>query len=125
MAAGVRLLHRKLRGVMLVLPHPTQRYKVPYLCPACGVTHERKTYHLRLDGEGAVIVSKEVFERLREMGLPDLQVMNEVQKPPSQTIQVNAPSHQPKQYEEVRVGRLTLIKNKLVRPRSRGKYQVG
>lgn len=86
---GVRLGHETLRGVTYTVEHPTRRYKEPYLCPACGTVHLRKTYHLRLDGDGTVIVSREIFQRLRQAGLPGLVVLNEVKHPPNQTLQID------------------------------------
>ena len=52
------------------------------VCPTCHTVHERKTYHLNLDDTGAVIVSPVVFERLKEIGLAGLEIVNEVAKPP-------------------------------------------
>lgn len=105
---GVRLTHARLRGGTLVVEHPRIRYVVPYHCLVCGIRHERKTYHLRLDGEGAVIVSETVLEHLREIGLEalGLRVENEVRRPPAQVIAMDG--------RAVRGGRLYVPEGRLV-----------
>jgi hypothetical protein len=84
--AGVRLHHPTLRAgegttltyvVELPLPMMTQR-----LCPVCGKVHGNKAIHLRLDGNGDVIVSTEVFAALLTVFLGGLEVANEIDKPP-------------------------------------------
>lgn len=119
--AGVRLVHDTIRGGTFIVEHPRRRYRVPYLCPACGTVHQRKTYHLAIDGEGAVIVSPKVFERLRESGLPGLQVSNEVRNPPTIRLEIG---NEVKVFEPQgvaragdRLPRLTVLRNKLLQPR--------
>lgn len=85
---GVRLTHETLRGVRVTVEHPTRAYRAPLMCPACGTTHRKKTYHLDLDGEGSTIVSPEVLQRLREAGLPGFSISNEVKRPPAQRVSV-------------------------------------
>jgi hypothetical protein len=118
---GVRLVHDSLRGGKYVVEHPTRRYRVPLLCPSCGKVHEHKAYHLELDGEGAVIVSEKVFQRLREAGLPGLSVANAVRRPPTIRLQIG---DQLQAFEAVgyakapgRLPRLTVLRNKLKSPR--------
>lgn len=88
---GIRLVHATLRGVLFCIEHPTRKLQYPMLCGRCSgldksVTHSQKTYHLQLDGEGAVIVSREVLARLEEIGLPllGLRIENAVSRPPTQ-----------------------------------------
>lgn len=83
---GVRLAHPSLRGITYVVEDPFRPYTVPYLCQTCQTTHNMKSYHLELDGEGAVIVSTTVYERLQELGMAGLVLMNEVKEPPPITI---------------------------------------
>lgn len=66
-----------------------RKYKAPYACPQCQVVHLNKTVHLKLDAEGTTIVSREVFEDLRRAGLPELEFLNIVEKPPAQTISIS------------------------------------
>ena len=123
--SGVRLVHDSKRGGIYVVLHPTRTYKEPFLCPTCSATHQKKAIHLKLDGEGAVIVSEQVFERLRECGLPHLEVSNEVHKPPNQIVGIGA---QPGRFDilehEVTGGKLLVLKNKLRTQRKR-KYTDG
>lgn len=65
MAEGVRLRHGQLRSVMYVV-ESARKYKAPLLCSHCGTTHEQKTYHLRLDAHGEVVVSPEIWESLKK-----------------------------------------------------------
>lgn len=121
--AGVRLTHETLRGVTYVVG-TRRRYTVPVLCPKCGTTHTHKTYHLDLDGEGAVIVSPTIFERLREVGLPGLRLENEVLRPPNQSVSIEI-GGTPMQMKVApanghRPNRLTVLKNKLLQPRLSG-----
>lgn len=65
-----RLRHPTLTDVNFTVVH-YRPYPVPYLCPACGEAHRFKTYHLRLDAAGEVVVSDTIYERLAELdGLP-------------------------------------------------------
>jgi hypothetical protein len=67
---SVRLRHPTLRGVTFTVVH-YRRYTVPMACGVCGSIHTHKTYHLRLDSQGEVVVSDTVAERLAELeGLP-------------------------------------------------------
>jgi hypothetical protein len=60
------------------MPMMTQR-----LCKACGKTHGNKAIHLRLDGNGDVIVSEEIFAALQAVFLGGLEVANGVSAPPT------------------------------------------
>lgn len=67
---SVRLRHPSLRNCVFAVVHYRPLREVMY-CGSCGTTHTHKTYHLRLDDHGEVVVSEEVYERLRELdGLP-------------------------------------------------------
>ncbi len=85
---GVRLVHETLRGGELLIEDRSRPYLVGWFCLSCQREHRHKTYHLRLDGEGAVIVSTTIYERLRAIGLErvGLAVANEVAKPPAQIV---------------------------------------
>lgn len=110
---------------MFVVLHPTRKYTEPFLCPTCSVTHLKKAIHLQLDAQGAVIVSDGVFERLRECGLPHLEVSNEVRKPPHQIVGIGAQAGRFDILEhEVTGNKLLVFKNRLRAPRKR-KYADG
>lgn len=117
--AGIRLRHKAGRRGSAIVVHPTRKLRAPMLCGKCGTTHVFKTIHLDFDDEGCTIVSKEVFQRLREAGLPDLTVENEVLKPPARTLNLGEPIEINPRYDVVEVsgGRLTVLKNKLFKPR--------
>lgn len=83
--SGVRLVHPTLRGCVLLVPDPSRPLAGRHTCPLCAVEHPCKTYHLRLDGEGAVIVSTTVWERLRHLET-GLRAMNGVRRPPALII---------------------------------------
>lgn len=79
---GIRLHHESLTAPATVAVECARGYRQPYQCPLCGTTHMHKTVHLNLDNKGDVIVSKGVWEDLKDV--PDLPftVANEVKKPP-------------------------------------------
>lgn len=84
---GIRLHHPQYRAaegttINYVVETP-QEYPVPYNCPACGVQHDRKAIHLRLDSNGDVIVSQQVYEALLTVPtMAGLVLENEVSNPP-------------------------------------------
>lgn len=92
--AGVRLVHPTLRNTIFLVERPDRPYRAPVDCATCTppnaktpVRHYVKTYHLKLDAQGAVIVSEQILEQLRQVpGLAGLDVSNVVKKPPAQTV---------------------------------------
>ena len=70
---------------------------VPVWCPTCKEFHEDKIYHITLDGEGNSIVSPEIYQRLQECN-SDLELMNEVSKPPAIRLDMDAHSESPTLY---------------------------
>ncbi len=93
-AQGIRIRHKTLRGVLLVvrdqkrpIPNP-HNYKLP-ICSTCKVPHDVKTYHLKLDDEGTIIVSKTIYEKLSALDdKAGFETANTVNNPPTQTLQV-------------------------------------
>lgn len=87
---GVRLHHPTLRAgegtTLTYVVELPQAYPVPYDCPGCGKTHDRKAIHLRLDANGDVIVSEEVYAKLQEVFLAGMEVANHVASPPPLVI---------------------------------------
>ena len=91
--AGVRLHHPVFASCTYVV-ELAQLYPQPYRCPACGKAHDRKAIHLRLDADGDVIVSQQIYDQLRTVFLAGLEVANEVAAPPPLQIgAVDTPTH--------------------------------
>jgi len=86
---GIRVQHPTARDVRYVVVEPTVPYPEPYVCtpPAmggCGGTHQFKTHHLNLDATGAAIISRGVFERIKDrLRLDGFSAFEEVDKPPA------------------------------------------
>jgi len=53
------------------------------VCNRCKIRHDVKTIHLDLDDNGRQMVSWGVFELLRKAGMPHLDVVGTVAKPPA------------------------------------------
>jgi len=93
MAEGIRIRHKSLKSVMLVVrdvsrpilkPHSSYRFPV---CGICGYPHEHKTYHLQLDSEGTLIVSQKVYDRIMALGdQAGFEKVNMVKDPPTQVL---------------------------------------
>lgn len=85
MAEGVRIKHNTERGVDFVVPLLDVALSAPLFCHQCEREYSTKHMHLRLDGEGAVIVSREVWEEtLQGVGGVGFTEMNVVTNPPAQ-----------------------------------------
>ena len=93
---GIRVRHKSLRASVALVPVLKKPLRGsgpngvfdPILdqCPSCHLVHTVKTVHLWLDDAGGCIVSQGVLEELRLAGLPDLEVGEEVKKPPALTL---------------------------------------
>lgn len=83
--AGIRLRHPHFARVTLVVELPS-RYPRPYDCPRCRKLHEYKAIHLQLDDQGCVIVARPVYEKLLQVHLAGMEVVNEVPRPPDMAI---------------------------------------
>ena len=93
---GVRLRHPTARGGVYLVEDLGRPYGQPLYCSACSsalkseVVHHVKTYHLALDGEGTVIVSEGIYDRIKAIpALGGLELMNEVAEPPPQRLEMN------------------------------------
>lgn len=79
--AGIRIAHRELRNCTARVPHPGGDGRLP------------KDYYLRLDEDGAVIVSETVWSRLEEARAAGyehgFELMNTVTDPPPIVIDQN------------------------------------
>lgn len=83
---GIRIRHREVTNRRLTIVDKQRPYTKPLLCPACGITHVFKTYHIDLDDVGAAIVSIEVWEKVQQIPAHGFQIENVVMDPPKQTI---------------------------------------
>ena len=86
---GVRLHHPSLRSCTYTLIHEGRPMHAPVACGVCGMTHYHKTYHLGLDAIGDVVVSETVYERVKEAGLDELKVLDEVRRPDPLRVDLN------------------------------------
>ena len=84
--AGVRIRHSTESSVTYTLVDGSRPYRAPVNCWRCGKVHEFKTYHFDLDGTGAAIVSKEIWEKLQRIGGQPFSLEGEVKKPPKTII---------------------------------------
>jgi hypothetical protein len=92
MAAGIRITHPTERGVTFLLVDGKRPYRYPVNCIRCLRPHEMKTYHIDLDGLGAAIVSREIWDRLKRIPGQPFALDGEVAKPPAQIIGLNPSS---------------------------------
>jgi len=83
MADGIRIMatDERLRGAIIEVPHPTRLLG----------TGGRKLYRIRLDGEGAALVSEVVWARIREImavdpAAPRFMEVGRTATPPTQHI---------------------------------------
>lgn len=89
---GVRIRHATLHSCLVLVPDLSRSLRKPYQCPTCNTVHACKTYHLNLDSDGTVIVSPEIWERLKRIQNHDFSLENEVRKPPPQVVGLNPDS---------------------------------
>lgn len=75
-SGGYVLKHPTLRACVFVIEDIKRPYESEYACSACQRSHKYKSYHLTLDGEGKVMVSKDVFDALEPMGFGGMQVIS-------------------------------------------------
>lgn len=66
MSDSARLNHPTARNATVVLA-TERKYTIPFLCPQCLVTHEYKTYHIKVDSVGDAVVSGVVYDYIREL----------------------------------------------------------
>lgn len=89
---GVRIRHRTARSAVVLVEHP-KAYKAPFLCPSCGATHLKKTYHVVVDHEGRAVVSEVIAGRLREaraIGPHGFDVEETIENPPPIVLNLGA-----------------------------------
>lgn len=89
--SGIAIKHDTERSCMFTLVDASRIYRAPVACPTCGLVHTHKTYHLELDGEGTVIVSHEVLDRLRRVHAIDapgapFRYLTDIAQPPPRVI---------------------------------------
>jgi hypothetical protein len=80
--SGVRIRHDTDRSCTYTMVS-SRPLSAPMTCIVCGTVHTFKTYHITLDGEGAAIVSPEVWQRVVSMGpQTGFTLESEVKAPP-------------------------------------------
>lgn len=90
--SGIRLHHSLYKAAVgstltYVVEVGAPYHKGFHDCPDCGKRHLRKALHLRLDHQGDVIVSKQVYDALQpRLALAGLTYANDVAKPPPLAI---------------------------------------
>lgn len=93
---GIRVQHPTQRSVRYTVVESDKPYPEPYTCTppefgGCGSVHLFKTHHLNLDGQGAVIVSTGVYDRIKQrLAIDGFVETNEVKKPPAMGIGMSA-----------------------------------
>lgn len=95
---SIRIRHKTLRNVMMILrdrSRPLSNVHLRPTCEVCTVPHEFKTYHLRLDDEGCILVSTGVYDHIAAMfDKGGFEIANVIHDPPAQIIipeMVNVP----------------------------------
>lgn len=90
--AGVRVIHPTQRNVRFTLTDPDVPYQQPRQCSppefgGCGQVHTHKTHHLNLDENGAAIVERELYKKIRPHLIAfGFEESNVVRKPPALAI---------------------------------------
>jgi hypothetical protein len=87
--AGVKLRYTQPHSGLALIPllhKPLYWDSLKKTCPTCQVPHPVKTVHLWLDDQGQCVVSTGVLEDLKAAGMPDLQIVETVAKPPPLTV---------------------------------------
>jgi hypothetical protein len=96
MADGVRIQPQAARlraegitdvaGRLFIVRDVSRPLTAPIDCHMCG-EHQCKTYHLQLDGDGTVMVSTTIWERMQSMhDNGGFEKVNVVAEPPAQRL---------------------------------------
>ena len=88
---GIKLHHESARNSVVAV-ECFRTYQGPYDCPLCGIVHHHKTVHLHLDNEGDVIVSRGVWDDLKDVPLLPFSYGADVKKPPAVILSMNGPA---------------------------------
>lgn len=97
MATGVRIQHSTAKNARYTIVDGTLPYPQPYQCTppefgGCGGVHLFKTHHLTLDETGAVIVARELYQKIKHLLVTEgFSEVNTVRKPPTMGIGVSKP----------------------------------
>ena len=104
---GIKIRYTKPNSGLALIPIvslPFQWDSLKKTCNLCQVPHLVKTVHLWLDDNDECLVSTGVFERLKKAGMPDLEVVGSVDKPPPIHI-----GQQPRQSEDFSNRRIHIL----------------
>lgn len=89
MKGGIRIVHASARNAVVIIHNLKRPLQTPVICSFCQNVHQAKTYHIRVDDEGASIVSETVFEGLKSGGaINDKQFMvgAHIKNPPARIL---------------------------------------
>jgi len=84
-ADGVHIRHSTARSRLVLIPlmHKPLLLDSVRKCNGCNIVHPVKIIHLWVDDTGGAIVSTGVLTDLKRAGMPDLQVVGTLKKPPT------------------------------------------
>lgn len=89
-ADSIRIRHKTFRGVMMILrdiSRPLSNPKLRPVCNVCTVPHTYKTYHLKLDDEGCILISTGVWDHIDKMfDKGGFKIANIIHNPPTQVL---------------------------------------
>jgi len=106
---SIRIRHKSLRNVLMILrdkSRPLANVHLRPICEVCTVPHSYKTYHLKLDDEGCILVSTGVYDRIAAMyDKGGFEIANVIHDPPAQmllpdTVELLARAHSPGRVEK-------------------------
>lgn len=87
---SIRIRHKTLRNVMMILRdthRPLPNVHLRPICDVCTVKHTHKTYHLKLDDEGCILVSTGVYDHIAAMNdKGGFDIVNVIHNPPTQIL---------------------------------------
>lgn len=87
---SIRIRHKFLKGIMMILrdrSRPLSNVSKRPVCKICTIPHEYKTYHLKLDDEGCILVSTGIYDHIARMvDKGGFEIANVIHNPPTQII---------------------------------------
>lgn len=83
---GIRIHHVSERNSTVIVDHPGE---IRGLFRTKNKGRKPKQYLIKVDNDGNCIVSETVWDRLQEAGTTDFIVLNTVEDPPTQTLNLN------------------------------------
>ena len=85
--AGTVIRNRRYKDRTWLVPVPTQPFTTPRVCVACGIRHDMKTLHLRMDSAGETMVSDGVLALLEAGSVSSsYEIVARLDDPPPLTV---------------------------------------